>query len=128
MSKIKVKYEFPMHCLSEILYGYLASAEGLSEWFADEVEERGDDFYFTWGGVTTEKATLIKYKPESFVRYKWEEDKDKKTYFEMSIAVDEITEDLSLNITDFCEPGEEEENRIYWENLVEVLTIKLGAG
>ena len=42
MAKHKVHYEFPMHCLSEILYEYLATAEGLSEWFSDDVVEKGD--------------------------------------------------------------------------------------
>ena len=45
----------------------------------------------------------------------------------MKIVIDEITNDLSLNITDFCEPGEEKETQQYWENLIENLTIKLGA-
>ena len=126
MAKKKVHYEFPMHCLSEILYEYLASAEGLSEWFAEEVVEKGDDFYFTWSGHV-EKATLIRYKPESFVRFRWEEDEGTKHYFEMTIVIDEITEDLSLNIVDFCEEGDEAENRLYWENLVDNLKKKLGA-
>lgn len=127
MSKQKVQYEYPMHCLSEILYEYLATAEGLSEWFADNVEEKGDDFYFSWGSDSEEKATLIRYKPESFVRFRWEEDEGTKNYFEMAIVIDEITEDLALMITDFAEEGDEEENRLYWENLVENLKIKLGA-
>ncbi len=126
MAKVKVHYEFGMHCLSEILYEYLATAEGLSEWFAEEVVEKGDDFYFSWGGPA-EKATLIRYKPEGFVRFRWEEDEGTKNFFEMSIVIDDITDDLSLNITDFCEPGEEDENRMYWENLIENLQIKLGA-
>jgi uncharacterized protein YndB with AHSA1/START domain len=127
MAKHKVQYEFPMHCLSEILYEYLASAEGLAEWFAEDVVERGDDFHFSWGGGPAEKATLIRYKPESFVRFRWEEDEGTKSYFEMAIVIDDITDDLSLNITDFCEPEDEEENRMYWENLIENLQIKLGA-
>ena len=45
----------------------------------------------------------------------------------MTIVIDDITEDLSLNITDFCDPGDEEENELYWENLIENLQIKLGA-
>ena len=32
--------------------------------FADEVVERGDDF-ISWNGGPAEKATLIRYKPES---------------------------------------------------------------
>lgn len=127
MAKHKVHYEFPMHCQSEILYEYLATAEGLSEWFADEVTEKGDDFYFSWGSGPAEKATLIRYKPESFVRYRWEEDEGTKNYFEMTIVIDEITDDLALNITDFAEAGGEVENKLYWENLIEDLRIKLGA-
>ena len=46
----------------------------------------------------------------------------------MSIVIDEITNDLSLNITDFCESDEKEENKIYWENLIDNLRIRLGAG
>lgn len=78
MAKTKVQYEFPMHCQSEILYEYLASAEGLSEWFADEVVEKGDDFSLSWNSGPAEKATLIRYKPESFVRFRWEEDEGAK--------------------------------------------------
>ena len=127
MAKTKVQYEFPMHCQSEILYEYMASAEGLSEWFADEVVEKGDDFFFSWNGGPSEKATLIRYKPESFVRFRWEEDEGTKNFFEMTIAIDDITDDLSLNITDFCEPGDEDENQLYGEYLIENLKIKLGA-
>ena len=105
MAKTKVQYEFPMHCQSEILYEYMASAEGSSEWFADDVEERGDDFYFNWNSDPDEKATLIRYKPESFVRFRWEEGEGSKNYFEMTIVIDDITDDLSLNIVDFCETG-----------------------
>ena len=127
MAKTKVQYEFPMHCQSEILYEYMASAEGLSEWFADDVEERGDDFFFNWNSGPDEKATLIRYKPESFVRFRWEEDEGSKNYFEMTIVIDDITDDLALNVVDFCDPGDEDENRLYWENLIENLRLKLGA-
>ena len=98
-----------MHCQSEILYEYLASAEGLAEWFADDVVEKGDDFYFSWNGGEPEKATMIRYKPESFVRYRWEADEGTKNFFELTIVIDEITNDLSLNVTDFADEGDEEE-------------------
>ncbi len=78
MAKTKVQYEFPMHCQSEILYEYLASPEGLSESFADEVVEKGDDFFFQLEQWQAEKATLIRYKPESFVRFGWEERRNQK--------------------------------------------------
>jgi hypothetical protein len=55
MAKTKVHFEYSMHCQSEILYEYLASAEGLAEWFADDVVEKGDDFYFSWNGGDPKK-------------------------------------------------------------------------
>lgn len=127
MAKTKVQFEYPMNCQSEILYEYLATSDGLSEWFASEVTEQGDDFYFSWDGSAPEKATLIRYKVESFVRYRWEDDEGTKTYFEMKIVIDDITQDLSLNITDFADEGDEDEVRQYWDNLIENLQIKLGA-
>ena len=45
----------------------------------------------------------------------------------VSILIDEITDDLILLISDFCEEGDEDENNMYWENLIENLQIKLGA-
>ncbi|MDO4762826.1 MAG: START-like domain-containing protein [Flavobacteriaceae bacterium] len=127
MTKNKVQFEFPLHCQPEILFEYIATPEGLAEWFADEVSERGDDFYFSWNGGPEEKATLTKYKVEQSVRFRWEEDEGTKYYFEMNIVIDEITNDLELLITDFCELGDEEETQQYWENLIENLKIKLGA-
>lgn len=127
MAKTKVHLEYPMNCQSEILYEYLATSDGLSEWFADKVSEKGDDFYFTWGEGVPEKATLIRYKPEGFVRFRWEVDEGTKNYFEMMIVVDDITNDLSLNITDFADDGDHAEVEQYWDNLVGNLQIKLGA-
>ena len=61
------------------------------------------------------------------MRFRWEEDEGTKYFFELNIVIDEITNDLSLNITDFCEAGDEKETQQYWENLIENLKIKLGA-
>ncbi len=61
------------------------------------------------------------------MRFRWEEDEGTKNYFEMTIVIDDITEDLALMVVDFCDEGDEEENRLYWENLIENLKIKLGA-
>ena len=46
--------------------------------------------------------------------------------FELTIVIDEITNDLS-NVTDFADEGDEEEVQQYWDNLIENLQIKLGA-
>ena len=55
-----------------------------------------------------------------------EEDQD-DCYFEFKIVVDEITKDVSLNITDFAEEDELEEAKMLWNNLVSSLKQVLGA-
>ena len=46
--KQKVKMEFPMRSSPKILYGFLSTPSGLSEWFADNVKSRGEFFTFIW--------------------------------------------------------------------------------
>ena len=55
-----------------------------------------------------------------------EEDQD-DCYFEFKIVVDEITKDVSLNISDFAEEDELEEAKMLWNNLVSSLKQVLGA-
>ena len=64
--------------------------------------EKGDEFYFTLDGGVEEPATLIRYKPESFVRFRVVEEVGTKYFFELIFLIEEITDDLSLNITDVC--------------------------
>ena len=40
--------EFNFHCSPQLLFQYLSTPSGLSEWFADDVNSRGEDFTFIW--------------------------------------------------------------------------------
>ena len=49
MSKKKIfSLEFNFHCSPQLLFQYLSTPSGLSEWFADDVNSRGEDFTFIW--------------------------------------------------------------------------------
>lgn len=123
--KIKFELEFVIQSSPQMLYQYLATPSGLSEWFADNVNSRGELFSFIWDG-TEEDAKLIKRKSDEFVKFAWEESDD-DTYFEMKIIVDEITKDVSLFITDFAEEDEVEESKMLWTNQVGDLKQVLGS-
>ena len=123
--KTKFEIEFVIQSSPQLLYQYLATPSGLSEWFADNVNSRGEMFLFIWDG-TEEEAKLIKRKSDEFVRFAWEENED-STYFEMRIIVDEITKDVSLFITDFAEEDEIDEAKMLWENQVSSLKQVLGS-
>ncbi|MBD0776167.1 SRPBCC domain-containing protein [Maribacter polysiphoniae] len=123
--KTKFEIEFVIQSSPQLLYQYLSTPSGLSEWFADNVNSRGELFRFIWDG-TEEEAKLLKRKSEEFVRFAWEENDD-DSYFEMRIIVDEITKDVSLFIIDFAEEDEVDEAKMLWENQVTDLKQVLGS-
>ena len=47
-SKTFFSLEFDFHASPQLLYQYLSTPSGLSEWFADNVNSRGEHFEFIW--------------------------------------------------------------------------------
>lgn len=123
--KIKFELEFVIQSSPQLLYQYLSTPSGLSEWFADNVNSRGETFNFIWDD-SEEQAKLLKRKSDEFVKFAWAENED-ESYFEMKIIVDEITKDVSLFITDFAEEDEIDEAKMLWENQVSDLKQVLGS-
>lgn len=123
--KIKFEIEYVIQSSPQLLYQYLVTPSGLSEWFADNVNSRGEKYIFIWDG-SEEEAKLLKRKSDEFVRFAWEENDD-DSYFELKIIVDEITKDVSLFITDFAEEDEVDEAKMLWENQVSDLKQVLGS-
>ena len=126
--KIKYEIEFPIHSSPQLLYQYLSTPSGLSEWFADNVNSRGELFTFIWDD-SEEKAKLLSKKSGERIKFRWlaDEEDDLSTYFELRIQVDEITKDVSLMIVDFADEDEVEESKMLWENQVSSLKQVLGS-
>jgi len=123
--KVKYELEFVMKSSANLLYKYIATPSGLSEWFADNVNSRGEVFTFIWEG-SEEQAKLISKKRDQFIKFKWIEDDDKDTYFEFRIEIDDITKDVSLIVTDFSDEDELEESKMLWESQVGQLNNLIG--
>ena len=123
--KIKYELEFPIQASPNMLYQYISTASSLSEWFADNVNSRGKIFSFFWDGVE-EKAELMSYKNNKYVRFKWLENDD-ETFFEINIVVDELTKDVSLVVFDFAEEDEVEEGKMLWESQISDLKHVIGS-
>ncbi|MCO6500927.1 MAG: SRPBCC domain-containing protein [Vicingus serpentipes] len=115
--KVKYELEFVVKSSSSLLYKYISTPGGLGEWFADNVNSRGEIFTFMWNG-DEEQAKLLTKKVNQFVRFKWLADEDPATYFELKIQIDDLTKDVALIITDFAEEDELEEARLLWESQV----------
>ena len=123
--KIKFELEFPIQASSQLLFQYISTPSGLSEWFADNVNLRGELFTFIWDD-SEEQAKLLTKKNGERVKFKWLDD-DTNSYFEIRIKVDGITKDVSLMVTDFAEEDEVEETKMLWDNQISDLKKVLGS-
>ena len=126
--KIKFDIEFPIHASPQLLYQYISTPSGLSEWFSDNVNSRGELFTFIWDD-SEEKAKLLIKKSGERVKFRWlvDEEDGLTCYFEIRIQVDEITKDVSLMVTDFAEEDEIEETKMLWTNQISSLKQILGS-
>ena len=126
--KKRYEIEFPINSSPQLLYQYIATPSGLSEWFADNVNSRGEFFTFIWDG-SEEKARLASKKTGEKVKFKWVDDKNKDTeyFFEIHILVDELTKDVSIMVVDFAEEDEIDEAKLLWENQISDLKHLIGS-
>jgi len=124
--KIKYEMEFPIQASPSLLFQYISTPSGLSEWYADNVNSRGEFFTFIWEG-SEEKAKLVSKKSDERIKFKWIDDEDTPYFFELRIQVDDITKDVSLMITDFAEDDEVDEGKMLWDNMVSDLKQILGS-
>jgi len=117
--KVIFEIEFPIHASPQLLYQYISTPSGLSEWFSDNVNSRGELFTFIWDD-SEEIAKLLNKKNGERIKFRWMEDEEEglSCYFEIRIQVDEITKDVSLMVTDFAEEDEVEESKMLWTNQI----------
>jgi uncharacterized protein YndB with AHSA1/START domain len=126
--KVRYEIEFPINSSPQLLYQYISTPSGLSEWFADNVNSRGEFFTFIWND-SQEKARLASKKSGEKVKFKWVDDNNKDTeyFFELNILVDELTKDVSLMVVDFAHKEEVEEATQLWENQISDLKHVIGS-
>ncbi|MDR2223000.1 MAG: SRPBCC domain-containing protein [Flavobacteriaceae bacterium] len=126
--KEKYELEFLINSSPQLLYQYVSDPSGLSEWFADNVNSRGEVYSFIWGD-SQEKARVVTRKVDERIKYRWldEEDEDTDYYFEIKIHKDELTKDVIVTVVDFAYPDEVSESKQLWENQIMDLKQVLGS-
>ncbi len=122
----KFEMEFVIRASEDMVFEFVSTESGLSEWFCDDVNIRDGVFTFDWDGQV-QQAKLVKEIPPQFIRYQWL-DKNDGSYFEFRIQKDELTNDISLIITDFAsDKADEASSRLLWHSQVDKLLHVLGS-
>jgi hypothetical protein len=116
--------EYPVRCSPTILYEFLATSNGLQEWFADKVDDKEDIFIFNWGG-SVEKAQVVDREQDRVIRFHWDHAPENE-YFEFKIEKTEVSNQTILIISDFAEKSELKDQKQLWDYQIKELFHRLG--
>lgn len=122
----KIELEYIFSSSVKVLFPRLSTPAGLSEWFADDVFQKENHFVFVWN-ATEHVAILKESKPNSFVRFQWEDRPHEDEYFEFNIHVEPLTQDVALIVTDFADEEDEADTVELWNKQMDMLHRNLGA-
>lgn len=108
--------EYPINASKKMLYPYMATASGLSQWFADDVNVDEDKNYtFLWDGEEN-KAKMTVNRVNSIVKFEFEDDEDtdeEPSFVEFRLEMNELTQEVFIRITDFSDIDKEELHELY---------------
>jgi len=124
MKRVSFESEFIFRASPTILYKFITTPACLIRWFCDEVDIQDDVFTFVWDG-NPESAELIDDIEDERIRFHWE-DADEDEYLEFRFRVSPVTNETILEITDYCDEGEENEQRDLWASQIKVLRQETG--
>lgn len=128
--KTEFKADFSINASKKMLYPYIFSASGLSQWMADDVTINEDKvFNFIWEGEN-HKAKMAAHRLNSYVRFEFlpedEEEDEDPAYIELRLEMNELTQSVFLAVTDYSDIDDNEESMDLWTSLVDTLKEIVG--
>ncbi|PKV75666.1 START-like domain-containing protein [Pontibacter ramchanderi] len=129
-TKTKFVREYPINASARLLYPYLSTPSGLSQWFCDDVSIDEDKvFNFYWDG-RNHYAEMTSHRINRSVRFLFlSEDKSHisdPSYIDFSIETSELTQEQYLKVIDYSGEEDEEELEELWEHLMQKLREIVG--
>jgi len=114
MAKDKFIGEYGINASKKMLYPYISTASGLSQWFADDVNIDEDKVYtFIWDGDEN-KAKVVNSRANSHVKFEFiDPEDDDPSYIEFRIEMNELTQETFIRITDYSDIDHEESEELY---------------
>lgn len=120
MGKEKIHMEYMLKAGSgNIVWSIIGTPSGLGTWFADKVTVQDKIFTFHWGKTEQREAEMTHMRTNNFIRFHWLDDEDKKSYFELRLSQNELTDDLMLEVIDWAESDEVEDLQDLWDSQIE---------
>ncbi len=123
--------DYEIHASVKMLYPYIQTASGLSEWFADDVNinNQKKTFIFLWDNEE-HAAHLAAHRTNHFAKFEFlpenEDDEKDPSYFELRLEFNELTQSVFLKVTDYSSFEDQGELQDLWDSLVDALRNTVG--
>jgi|TARA_B110000211_G_scaffold87031_1_gene102114 uncharacterized protein YndB with AHSA1/START domain len=126
MNKSKFIGEYSINASRKMLFPYISTASGLSQWFADDVNITEDKVYtMLWDGEVN-RARIVSIKANQHIKFEFEgEDDDDLNSIEIRLEMNELTQEVYIKITDYSDLDDQEVSDL-WEGLIHDLKEIVG--
>lgn len=125
MERVKFTQEFICRASPTIVYQFLTTPACLTRWFCDEVDIDDNQYTFVWSGAE-EVAELIEDEEPNLLRFKWEDAESEIEYLEFNIQTSPVTGETIVNITDFADEDEVDDQRQLWLSQMTRMKAEMG--
>lgn len=123
MSKVQIEVMF--RSSPKVVYLFLIEPANIMRWFCDEVDINDNVFDFTWNGQT-ESAVMIEDVEEELVKFRWVHADDARKFWQFKISSAPITDETIVEVTEFCDEGESDDQKLFWTHCLERLRRAMG--
>jgi uncharacterized protein YndB with AHSA1/START domain len=129
-SKTRFVVEFPINASPKILFPYLATASGLSQWFCDDVRYvEGQRLNFIWD-QENHYAEISGQRLNRAVRFVFLGDNRQvladPNFLEFTLDSSQVTDEVYLRVIDYSPAHDTDEQQEMWESLVAKLREQVG--
>lgn len=123
--------DYEVHASLKMLYPYIQTASGLSEWFADDVRINNQSKVYTFLWDNEEHhARQVAHRTNHFARFEFlpenGEDERDPSYFELRLEFNELTQSVFLKVEDYSDFEDMQELHDLWDSLIENLRKTVG--
>ncbi len=129
MEKTKFIAEYELRASPKMLFPYLSTASGLSQWFAAKVNtmpEQRLDFQWDNESHIARQSSMRQNKGVRFEFTDTAENGSENNYVDFRIDQSELTQATFLRVTDFSTNPDEDDLQDLWDGLIDKLKEIVG--
>jgi uncharacterized protein YndB with AHSA1/START domain len=131
MEKHKFVTEYELRASPKMLFPYISTASGLSQWFAAKVNTMPEQrFDFQWDNES-HIARQVSMRQNKGVRFEFldtaADESEDNNYIDFRVDQSELTQSTYLRITDYSGTSDDEELVDLWDGLIDKLKEIVGS-